>query len=345
MKMSDLLQQDKKNEGILNMFWDWCLETYHKYPTVVWWVVLFILFLFVFGIARTVYIHRKLKLHRSNFRSVFWDNLYSEEQMNKTEELYDLFKKSSKIGRGAKFESLYVEVASLVDAGMADNVICKMLPIPMSNIDIMPFISTVRACRSMVAAKMLKKGDKKQKEYTQAWNYLLKGEPKRMLKLLEKELYKKQKMVWATREKMVLDYIRKEASNTAFHLGVLAGFFDARLANRAFTRAMELSPDIEKTLIFGRFRVRTMGNNDQLSTALFKSIAQQARQNMQKYMLDYMEKVQHDIEIRQRQDEIRQRIKDRRERYMEAISIERIRVREALKMAKMKEIAEQEKIH
>ena len=56
-------------------------------------------------------------------------------------------------------------------------------------------------------------------------------------------------------------------------------------------------------------------------------------------MLDYATEMVRKTEVRARLDELKLRYQDEKERYNAAVQVERLKVREALKMARMRSIA------
>ena len=156
---------------------------------------------------------------------------------------------------------------------------------------------------------------------------------------MQKELVHQQRILFGLKDKLLQQYARKEASALSLQLALILGVYDTRLADKAYQKSMELLPkDSKNKILYGRFRQLHFGNQDKVMEKTFLKLAKNVDKTIQNYMLNYAIEMTRRAEIRNRQEEIKARIQDEKERYNEAVHIERLKIREALKMARMRNI-------
>ena len=95
----------------------------------------------------------------------------------------------------------------------------------------------------------------------------------------------------------------------------------------------------QSMILYGRFRQRLFGAQDRAMGKTFKQLSRGIDKTLQNYMLDYATEMVRKTEVRARLDELKLRYQDEKERYNAAVQVERLKVREALKMARMRSIA------
>ena len=131
----------------------------------------------------------------------------------------------------------------------------------------------------------------------------------------------------------------------ALSLALILGVYDTRLADKAYRRAVELNPkDANAKILYAHFRQSLFGQNDKVMRGLFLGMTKNIDRTIQSYMLNYAVEMIRKTEVRARLDEIRARFQDEKERYNEAVRIEQLKIREVLKMARMRSIAQEEHI-
>ena len=211
--------------------------------------------------------------------------------------------------------------------------------------DVLPIVDAIRSFRDLAARKILDPKSREKRDYARALKEMSQGRPDRATRLMKKELVRQQQVLFGLKDKLLQQYARKEAAQLALHLGLILGMYDTQLADKAFRRAMELNPKDSKGLIlFGRFRQKTAGQQDKVMEKTFLKLAKGIDRTLQNYMLNYAVEMVRKSEIRSRQEEIRNRIQDEKERYNEAVNVERLKVREALKLARMRDIADEVRV-
>ena len=240
---------------------------------------------------------------------------------------------------------LFRHVLTAIGQGLSDNEIIKILPSKYSLMDVAPLIESIRSFRDLAARKILEPHSKQKREYAKALRELSFGRPYKAADLMRKELVNQQKVLFALKDKLLQQYAKKEAAQLSLHLALILGVYDTRLADKAYQRAIELNPKENSSMIlYGRFRQRLFGSNDKVMAKTFSNLAKGVDKTLQNYMLDYAVEMIRKTEVRNRLDEIRTRFQDEKERYNEAVQIERLKVREALKMARIRSIAQEERI-
>ncbi len=289
-------------------------------------------------------------LPKESFDIDFWERYQMEDEKISLKEIKEIFEEEKKLGKQSVSTEnvmpmggpLIQQIMSAVNQGLSDAQIVKMIPQTISLIDILPIIDSIRAFRDLCARKILDPYAKDKKEYARALKEISQGKPQKAVQTMNKELMRQQHILFGLKDKLLQQYARREASKMATHMALLMGFYDVRLADKAFHRAMELNPKDSKGLIlFGRFRQKVGGPNDKVAQKSFLKLAKGIDRTLQNYMLNYAVEMVRKSEIRERQEDIKARIRNERERYNEAVNIERLKVKEALRLAKMRDIAEE----
>jgi len=186
---------------------------------------------------------------------------------------------------------------------------------------------------------------REKRAYTRALNELIEGRPQHAAQLMKEELMRQQKVAFTLKDSLLQQYARKEASQMALSLALILGVYDTRLADKAYRRAVELNPKgANAKILYAHFRKSLFGQNDKVMRGLFLGMAKNIDKTIQSYMLNYAIEMIRKTEVRARLDEIRARFQDEKERYNEAVQIERLKIREVLKMARMRSIAQEERI-
>ncbi len=280
----------------------------------------------------------------------FWERYQTEDEKVSLKEIKEIFEEERKIKQTPVSVQnvmpmggpLIQQIMSAVNQGLSDSQIVKMIPQTVSLIDILPVIESIRSFRDLCARKILDPYAKDKRDYARALKDMANGKPQRAVQMMNKELMRQQHILFGLKDKLLQQFARREASRMATHMALLMGFYDTRLADKAFHRAMELNPKDSKGLIlFGRFRQKIGGPNDKVAQKSFLKLAKGIDRTLQNYMLNYAVEMVRKSEIRERQEEIKTRIMNERERYNEAVNIERLKVREALRLAKMRDIAQE----
>ena len=285
-------------------------------------------------------------------RMRFWAKYAQSDELNAYEQVQALFDEGKKqtfkhkesIENPIGFD-LFRHVMQAVGQGMSNNEILRILPSKYSLIDIAPIIDSIRTFRDLAARKILEPRSKQKRDYAKALRELSFGRPYKAAQLMKKELVNQQKILFGLKDKLLQQYAKKEAAQLSLHLALILGVYDTKLADKAYQRAIELNPkNAHSMILYARFRQRLFGSNDKVMARAFSNLAKGIDKTLQNYMLDYAVEMIRKTEIRDRLDEIRARFQDEKERYNEAVQIERLKVREALKMAKMRSIAQEERI-
>lgn len=301
--------------------------------------------------------------HATFFRSAppgieadFWERFQMEDEKRSLKELKEIFEEERRSAQAQKRKAsgpeytpigsvLLQQIITAVNQGLADSEIIKILPSNVSLIDVLPIVDAIRSFRDLAARKILDPKSREKRDYARALKEMSQGRPDRASRLMKKELVRQQQVLFGLKDKLLQQYARKEAAQLALHLGLILGMYDTQLADKAFRRAMELNPKDSKGLIlFGRFRQKTAGQQDKVMEKTFLKLAKGIDRTLQNYMLNYAVEMVRKSEIRSRQEEIRNRIQDEKERYNEAVNVERLKVREALKLARMRDIAEEVRV-
>ena len=297
--------------------------------------------------------------HRASFsdfaedsRMRFWTRYAQSEELSayaEVQQLFDIAKKKTNFKKTAiqtpiGFD-LFHQVIRAVGQGLSNNEILKILPSKYSLIDVAPIIDSIRSFRDLAARKILEPHSKQKREYAKALRELSFGRPYKAAELMKKELMSQQKILFALKDRLLHQYAKKEAAQLSLQLALILGVYDTRLADKAYQRAIELNPkDSRSMILYGRFRQRLFGSNDKVMEKTFLNLAKGVDKTLQNYMLNYAVEMIRKTEVRGRLDEIRSRFQDEKERYNEAVQIERLKVREALKMARIRSIAQEERI-
>ena len=240
---------------------------------------------------------------------------------------------------------LFHLVMQSIGQGLSDNEILKIIPSRYSLIDVVPLIESIRGFRDLAAQKILEPRSRQKREYAKALKDLSQGKPEKAANLMRKELMLQQKILINLKDNLLRQYAKKEAAKLSLHLALILGVYDTRLADKAYQRAIELNPkDSRSQILYGRFRQRSVGTNDKVMERVFLNLAKGVDKTLQNYMLNYAVEMIRKTEVRNRLDEIRARFQDEKERYNEAVQIERLKVREALKLARIRSIAQEERV-
>ncbi len=332
--------------------------------------IIYLRYIFALFILTVMFILLRLVLkwvlgwrHATFFRSTssgieleFWERFQMEDEKRSLKELKEIFEeerrlaqKKNKNALGSEHipygSALLQQIVTAVNQGLADAEIVKILPANISLIDVLPIVEAIRSFRDLAARKILEPKSREKRDYARALKEMSLGHPERATRLMKKELVRQQQVLFGLRDKLLQQYARKEAAQLALHLGLILGMYDTQLADKAFRRALELNPKDSKGLIlFGRFRQKTVGQQDKIMEKTFLKLAKGIDRTLQNYMLNYAVEMVRKSEIRNRQEEIRNRIQDEKERYNEAVNVERLKVREALKLARMRDIADEVRV-
>ena len=241
--------------------------------------------------------------------------------------------------------SLFYQIMSALGQGMSNNEILKILPSKFSLIDIAPIIDAIRSFRDLAARKILEPHSRERRSYAKALKDMAEGRPQKAAHLLKEELMKQQKVAFVLKDALLQHYARREAAQMSLSLALILGVYDVKLADKAYKRAIELNPkDPTSKILYGHFRQRLFGPNDKVMSNIFLGLTKSVDKTIQSYMLNYAIEMIRKTEVRARLDDIRSRFQDEKERYNEAVQIERLKVREVLKMARMRSIAQEERI-
>ncbi|MBP5535053.1 MAG: hypothetical protein J6Y03_06095 [Alphaproteobacteria bacterium] len=286
-------------------------------------------------------------------RMHFWSRYAQADEKRALLEVAKLFSevkrdkhKIKKRSEQAIGSNLLYQIMGALSQGMSNNEILKILPSKYSLIDIVPLIDAIRSFRDLAARKILEPHSREQRSYSQALKDMREGRPQKAARLLKEELMRQQKTAFVIKDSLLQHYARKEASQMSLSLALILGVYDVRLADKAYRRAMELNPkDPTARILYGHFRQRLFGQNDKVMSNIFLSLTKSVDKTIQSYMFNYAIEMIRKTEVRARLDEIRARFQDEKERYNEAVQIERLKIREVLKMARMRSIAQEERIH
>lgn len=284
----------------------------------------------------------------SSYRAKFWER-YQDDEKRSLADIKDIIqaeeRKQLSVEKVVQYQptgDLLAQIIAAVEQDASDADIIQMLPPSYSLVDILPFVEAIRGFRDLAARKILEPKSKERKVYEKALDDLTIGRPGRAVGLMKKELMHQQRNLFGLRNRLLQQYARKEASRLSLFLALLTGVYDTRLADKAFRRAMELNPtDSKSRILFGRFRQRTFGNQDKVMEKTFLSLAKGIDRTLQTYMIDYTAEMVRKTETRKRQEELKSRIQDEKERFNAAANIERLKVREALHLAHLKSIADE----
>ena len=325
---------------------------YLRYILILFALTLFFIFL---KILYRVCINRQrvsFSDYSDSMRMRFWMRYAEESEKNTLSEVSELIDeakkktyKTSKVSLQPIGFDLFRQVMAGIGQGLSDSEILKILPSKYSLIDVAPLIDSIRAFRDLAARKILEPHSREKRNFSRALKEMSEGRAERAANLMKKELMRQQKIVFNLKDKLLQQYARKEAAQLSLHLAMILGVYDVRLADKAYQRAMELNPKDSKSMVlYGRFRQRLFGSNDKVMGRIFLNLAKNVDRTIQSYMLNYASEMIRKTEVRSRLDEIRSRFQDEKERYNEAVQIERLKVREALKLARMRSIAQEEHI-
>ncbi|MBO5997620.1 MAG: hypothetical protein J6P93_03755 [Alphaproteobacteria bacterium] len=288
-------------------------------------------------------------------RMRFWERYAQADEKKAFFEVSEMFdqvkkdpievKKVKKISAQTIGFDLFYQIMNALNQGMAGNEIMKILPSKYSMMDIAPLIDAIRSFRDFAARKILEPHSRERRHYARALKEMSEGRPQRAAHLMKQELMRQQKTAFVLKDGLLQQYARREAAQMSLCLALILGVYDTRLADKAYQRAIELNPkDSNAKILYGRFRQRLFGQNDKMLKGLFLNLAKNVDKTIQNYMLNYAIEMIRKTEVRARLDEIRSQFKDEKERYNEAVQIERLKVRELLKMARMRSIALEERI-
>lgn len=285
-------------------------------------------------------------------RMGFWRRYAQADEKRALSEVAEMFAEAKKDARRIKKTNvqpigfnLFYQIMNALGQGMSTNEILKLLPSKYSLIDIAPLIDAVCTFRDLAARKILEPHSRERRHYSKALRDLSEGHPQKAANLLKEELMKQQKVTFLIKDALLQHYARKEASQMSLSLALILGVYDTQLADKAYRRAIELNPkDPTAKILYGHFRQRLFGPNDKVMSNLFLSLTKNVDKTIQNYMFNYAVEMIRKTEVRSRLDEIRARFQDEKERYNEAVQIEQLKIREILKMARMRSIAQEEHI-
>ena len=284
-----------------------------------------------------------------SYRMKFWERYQLEDEKRSLSDIKEIIQSEEKhnlfAGRSSQSQPMgdvLVQISSAIEQGMTDADIVKMFPSNYSLMDILPLVETIRGFRDLAAQKILNTKSKERRSYQKALDELSVGRPVRAVDLMKKELMNRQRVLFGLKNRLLQQYARKEASRLSLHLALLTGVYDTRLADKAFRRAMELNPkDSKARILFARFRQRTVGSHDKVMEKTFLSLIKGVDRTLQTYMIDYAVQMIRKTEIKKRQEEVKSRIQDEKERFNMAIHVERVKVQQALHLARLKSIADE----
>lgn len=284
-----------------------------------------------------------------SYRMKFWERYQLEDEKRSLSDIKEIIQSEEKVAffrekveQCRPMGDLLAQIVSAVEQGMNDADIVKMFPSHYSLMDILPLVETIRGFRDLAAQKILNKKSKDRRSYEKALNELSTGRPGKAIGLMKKELINQQRVLFGLKNRLLQQYARKEASRLSLHLALLTGVYDTRLADKAFRRAMELNPkDSKSRILFARFRQRTFGSHDKVMEKTFMSLVKGIDKTLQTYMIDYAVQMVRKTEIKKRQEEVKNRIQDEKERFNAAVSVERLKVQESLRLARLKSIADE----
>lgn len=288
------------------------------------------------------------RLPRTGIRADLWERFHQEDEGRHLRQLQSIFENEQHATRGTKENfmpvgfSLFQQVVSGVQQGLGDRQISKLVTPSLSNMDIMPLIGAIRSFRDLAARKILSEKVRNKRDYARALKDLSSGRPNRAVQLLQRELIIQEKGLFNLKNKLLQQYAKKEAAHMAMDIALITGFYDVKLADSAYRRAMELVPKESKnTILFGRFRQRTHGDNDRLALKAFATLSKEVDKGLEGYMLEYAGEMIQKADIHTRQEEIRARIADEKERYNEAVRVERLKIRETMQLERIKSLTDE----
>ncbi len=328
------------------------------YSVFLRYILLLFLFTLLFVFLKILY-RLLFNWHRVSFaefsgasRMRFWARYAEADEKVALNEVAELFEQAKQQARQMKKSKtaplgfdLFRQVMVALGQGMSDTQVLKILPSKYSLMDVMPLIESIRSFRDLAARKILEPHSREKRDYARAIKELVEGRPYRAANLMKRELMNQQKVLFTLKNNLLQQYAKKEAAQLSLHLGLILGVYDTRLADKAYQRAIELNPkDSKGMILYGRFRQQIFGSNDKVMEKVFSNLAKGVDKTLQNYMLNYALEMIRKTEVRTRLDEIRSRFQDEKERYNEAVQVERLKVREALKMARMRSIAMEERI-
>lgn len=331
---------------------------FSEYGVYVRYIVILFILTLLFILLRIVYRHF-INWQRVSFSDIsgsirmrFWERYAQVDEKAALSDALEVFneakKQPNRINKNA-FQpigfDLFHQVMIALGQGLSDNEILKILPPKYSLMDAAPLIEAIRSFRDLAARKILEPKSREKRDFARALKELGEGRPHRAAQLMKRELMAQQKVLFALKDPLLQQYAKKEASKLSLELALILGVYDTRLADKAYQRAMELNPKSAKNgILYGRFRQRMFGSNDKVMGKVFSNLAKSVDKTLQNYMLNYAVEMIRRTEVRMRLDEVRSRFQDEKERFNEAVQVERLKVREALKMARIRSIAQEEKI-
>lgn len=343
---------DKIEEGLnqttqqISLWWD-NYGIYFRYILLLFAFTISYLFLKII-FKKIINWHRAALFdYADGARMRYWERYAMAEEKQALSSIQDVIAESKKYTL-KKIEAkslpvgfdLFYQIMRAMTQGYSDGEIVKILPSHFSLIDVVPMIEALRSFRDLAARQILQPRNRIKREYAKALQDLQNGNPYRAAQLMKKELMIAQKSLFDLKDRLLQQYARKEASQLALHLALILGVYDVNLSEKAFQRAMELNPKNSQSMIlYGRFRQRLFGAQDKAMGKTFKQLSRGIDKTLQNYMLDYATEMVRKTEVRARLDELKLRYQDEKERYNAAVQVERLKVREALKMARMRSIA------
>lgn len=283
-------------------------------------------------------------------RMHFWHKYMDLDEKQELDEVKEVFKQAKEIKAKPNLENgisfdLFRQIASAVGEGLSDSQIVKLLPAKLALIDVLPIIESIRFFRDMVAQQVLSETSSNKRDWLFALKELSDGRPYKAVNLIHSQLVLKQKILFNLKDKLLQQYTKKEASALSLHMALMVGVYDVHLADKAYRRAMELNPKSKRSaILFGRFRQQAFGMNDKAAEQAFLNMANKIDNTLQNYMIEYANKTIQKAQMRARLNELRKRYLDERERYHAAIQIERLKVREQLKLAQMQTLAQEARL-
>ena len=336
---------DRMKEGLHKTFNEYVV--YLRY--IIWLFALTVAFIFLKIVYR--FLMNRLRVSflgiSDGMRMRFWRRYMDADEKEELAEIKEVLKQAKRLKTKPNLENgisfdLFKQIATSVGEGLTDSEIMKLLPVTVGLIDILPIIEAIRSFRDLVAQHVLSENSPNKRDWLFAFKELSNGRPYRAVNLLHSELVLKQKVLFNLKDRLLQQYVRKEASRLALYMAVIVGVYDAHLADKAYGRAMELNPKSKRAaILFGRFRHRVFGLNDKAAEQTFLKLADRIDDTLKNYMIEYANRTIQKVQMRNRLNELRKRYLDERERFNAAVQIERLKIREQLKLAQMQTLAQE----
>jgi|GEM_PF-5105229 len=293
---------------------------------------------------------RKYRLPNT-FNQKLWRKVHEDDEAISLARLEELFENQpQKRPPIVQFSPVGMAVLSRIISGIShgyDNqrILRECLP-NVAQIDALPLIDALRSFRDFCARKILSDDTKNKHEYALALRELSSGKPQKAVQILRKELIMQEKSLFSLKTKLLQQYAKKEAGRMALFIGLIAGVYDVKLAEKAYRRSMELLPKSQKNIIlYGRFRQRSYGDKDILSRKAFLGVGKKLTDNLNDYMKNYAKEMVRKANLKEQQEEIKARITDEKERYAEQVRIQRLKMHEALRLARVRVLTDEIREH